>query len=301
MLLLSHSLSQVKITVEPPISSGLVVDSHNSYIEKLTVKTIAFPAQEPMRMFRLIGDIYQKMTTPYTGHFPMTWQDNEQILQIIQADEKVYFSNLTATDFIKTKARSIDWSTAPNEMYRLHLQWFDAEDNQFYQSELIINSTKLYTYNEALFSQYNFDTLMIDLAQGGQYALWLSTPSFNIQFSDHINAHKINFDWETFKQGAVYDALNNLSQQEYSTLITNRKKTPYYNLRFSLIDQDNIPVDDFLYHIESEDGDLTYCGKTNKEGMTKVLASDTLRTFNSYDDAKKCPRLNTSPNYTNDY
>lgn len=270
---------KLSIKIEPPGTAGLVVDKNQSYIRLINAEAEPFPNLD--RSNRYIDhtgepvDLTQlKDYRPYMDNFSFTWQDRTDIKIKPNNDQpKLFFSSEYGSD---TKAdndtRNPSWLLNINEdqFYEMNLVWFDAKEEQFYQSTLMINAFALFQRSQENISDQQFENILISLNRKGLYTIWLINDQLEIQITREMSAEKIQGpDWESFAR-SLPDPERNLSQKAYVTAMQNLTKLPYLDEMFHFKDQDGRGLPNIHYKVVRDDGRI-YCGTSNFKGETKRI------------------------------
>lgn len=270
----------LQIKIEPPGTAGLVVDRTQSYLQRARVKTSAFPHLDPAK--RYVDESGERIDLskltdyrPYMDNFPLIFSKDQQPMEIKNRYHKIYFGGYDATGnpdtlFYTPKNQRLREIQEADQLYELHLVWFDAKAQSFYQSILFINGYSLFHAAQNMDLENPLENLLVSLHTEGRYTLWLTNDLFEIQVDGEFLAEKIpDLDWQKFRK-SLPDPYQNSTQRDYITAMNNLGKLPYLDEMFSLKDQNDRYQTNLRYKVVRDD-DKTYCGITNSKGETKRI------------------------------
>lgn len=277
----------LKIKIEPPIASGLIMDQANSYIQKVSVETAPFPRLSRDVVYLDGKGNYLELDelvdqTPYMGHFWFVDQGLNQLSILKDSYSNPYY-------FVRSQevVKGFQLNINSDELYELKFSWFDANNDQFYQEHLMFNAYKIAQKIYKNMPNETFDYLMISINDGGTYTLWLGNDVLEVQIAHQYRAQTINYDWNTFSL-TLPDELQKLTRQEIHEQQVQLTKLPYLDEKFNLKDQNGKPIPNFKYRVQREDG-KNYCGVTNLNGDTKRINTGNIAYTLQLFDGKRCP------------
>lgn len=273
---------RLAIKIEPPATSGLVIDKTQSYLQKISVEPQPFPHKDPEAAYidtkgNRIDFSQWHDPKPFMKNFPFLFSQNDyfSLEKSPYHHGSKYYLESPANVRDKTKnsflaKETFLFNVKPTQIYELNLVWFDAKQDQFFHSSLMINTFRIAQSIQKHIPDQLFENILISLHTNGSYTLWLGNPEFEIQIDREIFANKTDsIDWNHF-QSSLFASYSQLSREEFTTAFNQQRSLPYMDEMFHMTDQDENPITNMRYKVVREDGKI-YCGTTNRQGETKRI------------------------------